>query len=67
MDQSQQPHRSYLFTVRLWEEHLGDGQAEWRGRVSHVVSGETHYFRDWPVFVALLQFMAAAARPTQSN
>jgi len=45
--------RSHLFTVRLWSEALGDGQAEWRGQVRHVASGETRYFRDWTSLAAL--------------
>jgi len=40
-------YRSHLFTVRLWAEALGDDQLEWRGKVTHVLSGETHYFREW--------------------
>ena len=39
---------SHLFTVRLWPEDLGAGQVQWRGQVQHVLSGEVHYFRDWP-------------------
>ncbi len=38
---------SYLYTVRLWPEDLGNGQLEWRGCVKYVASGEEHYFRDW--------------------
>ena len=38
---------SHLFTVRLWSEDLGDDQVEWRGQVTHVLSGEAHYFRKW--------------------
>ncbi len=48
---------SHLFTVRLWAEQLAAGQFEWRGKVTHVLSGETRYFREWP---ALLGFLAAA-------
>ena len=55
MDRSQEPNRSHLFTLRLWPEALGDGQFEWRGQVRHLASGETHYFREWPVLVAFLQ------------
>ncbi|MFL5805420.1 MAG: hypothetical protein ACJ8CR_27250 [Roseiflexaceae bacterium] len=60
MDTSQQQH-SHLFTVRLWVENLGDGQAEWRGQVQHVLSGETHYFRDWSRLIALLWAMLPPA------
>jgi|RhiMethySRZTD1v2_1073278.scaffolds.fasta_scaffold5405041_1 hypothetical protein len=56
---SQQP--THLFTVRMWLEDLGDGQTEWRGRVQHVVSGEIHYFRHWPVLIAWLKTMLAGS------
>jgi hypothetical protein len=47
--------RSHLFTVRLWLEPLGDGQAEWRGKVQHVPSGEAQYVRDWSTLKAFLE------------
>jgi len=61
VDTGQQQHQSHLFTVRLWLEDLGDGRAEWRGQVQHVLSGETHYFRDWPRLIALLRAMLPPA------
>ena len=48
------PH-SQLFTLSLWQEDLGEGVSEWRGKVRHVPSGETRYFRDWPTLIAFLQ------------
>jgi hypothetical protein len=54
MDQDQRHHRSYLFTVRLWAEEIGNSQREWRGRVQQVTSGEAYYFRDWPTLSAYL-------------
>ncbi len=45
---------SHLFTVRLWSQDLGDGRTEWRGKVQHVLSGETHYFRAWAELVERL-------------
>ncbi len=56
MEQELHPH-SHLFTLRVWEEKLGEGKAEWRGRVLEVASGETLFFRDWPGLVATLQRM----------
>lgn len=50
-----QPDPSYLFTVRVWREDLGNGHVEWRGKVQHVTSGEAYYFRDWPGLIACLQ------------
>ncbi len=47
--------RSHLFTVRIWQEQLGGGRAEWRGRVQHVTGGAARYFRDWPTLIAFIQ------------
>ena len=57
MDTRQRQPHAQLFTVRLWAEELGDGQREWRGQVQHVISGETHYFREWPTLIAWLLAM----------
>ena len=43
-----------LFTLRVWSEEVGEAQTEWRGRVQHVATGETRYFRTWE---ALVQFL----------
>jgi hypothetical protein len=55
----QPTHRpiTHLFTVRLWLEPVGEGQAEWRGKVQYVLTGEWRYFRDWPSLVACLNAM----------
>lgn len=53
------PHQSVLFTARLWREQLND-HWEWRGKVQHVMSGETRYFRDWSGLVAAVQEILAA-------
>lgn len=47
--------RPQLFTVRVWQEDLGEGRVEWRGKVQHVASGEAHYFRDWETLIEYLQ------------
>ncbi len=69
----QHPH-SHRFTLRIWEEALGEGKAEWRGRVQEIDSGETAFFRDWPGLIATLTRMtggpasvekAAAAGPNE--
>ena len=46
--------RSHLFTLRVWREELDAGRWEWRGKVQHVTSGETQYFRTWAGLVARL-------------
>ena len=57
VENGQPQHQSQLFTVRLWTEDLGDGRTEWRGKVQHVISGEAHYFREWPTLIAWLVAM----------
>lgn len=54
-------HSSQLFTLRLWREELGNGEAEWRGRVQHVTSGEVCYFRKWPTLIDFLQLVLSAS------
>jgi hypothetical protein len=43
-----------VFTLRVWSEAVGQDQTEWRGRVQHVASGETRYFRTWDALVEFL-------------
>jgi hypothetical protein len=50
-----QQSQSHLFTVRLWREELGGNQTELRGRVQHVISGETLAFREWVVLLSFLE------------
>lgn len=50
----QRTYGSHLFTVRLWNEVVSENCTEWRGKVQHVLSGEMHYFRDWPTLIAFL-------------
>jgi hypothetical protein len=47
MDDNLSSTASHLFTLRVWLEALGDDQSEWRGQVTYVLTGETHYFRQW--------------------
>jgi hypothetical protein len=51
------PSRSHLFMVRVWQENLGDGKTEWRGKLQCVASGEARYFRDWQTLIASLELM----------
>jgi hypothetical protein len=46
---------SYLFTVKVWREPLGEGQTEIRYQAQHVLSGETRGFRDGTLLIAFLQ------------
>ena len=46
---------SHLYTVRLWPEPVAGGEMVWHGKVTHVLSGETRYFREWSALIAYLQ------------
>ncbi len=61
--------RSHLFTLRLWQEAVGDGESDWRGKIQHVISGEARYFRGWPALEAFLEEVAgnADAKAPQPN
>ncbi len=52
-----QQQSTELFVVRVWREPQSEGSFEWRGRVQHMVSGETRYFRDWQALVTFLDAM----------
>lgn len=49
------PYPSHLFTLRLWKEPLGDGLAELRFQVHHVLTGENRIFRDEVQLVTYLR------------
>lgn len=58
---SQEPYpRTHLFTLRLWVEPVGCGQGEVRVRVTHLLSGETRYFRTWSDVAAFMLSIAGA-------
>lgn len=63
LDRPYQRPRSHLFTVRVWEEQVGNGQIEWRGKVQLVTSGEVRYFRQWAALVPLLVTMLSESQP----
>jgi hypothetical protein len=46
---------SHQFTVRLWSEPRADQPTIWRGRVTHVLTRETRYFREWQALIHFLQ------------
>jgi hypothetical protein len=56
-----------LFLIRVWSEPLGNGKAEWRGKLQCITSGETRYFRDLQRMVVDLQAMLGeAGSPAES-
>ena len=52
-----QPVSSHLFTLRLWPAPRAGGGTAWRGQVTHVLSGETRYFREWARLIGFLAEM----------
>ena len=51
---SPQADQSQLFVLRLWREDATEASPEYRGRVQHVLSGETHHFRTWTMLIEFL-------------
>jgi len=50
----QNDKHSQLFTLRVWPEEISTGHIEWRGKIQHVVDGETLYFHDWEAMISFL-------------
>ncbi len=63
------PHpRSHLFTVRVWQEEVDQEQAEWRGKVHLITTGNLRYFQRWEGLVPLLLAMLAEVEtPSEHN
>jgi len=38
--------RTYLFSVRIWAEDLGEGEREWLGKVEYMPRRGARYFRE---------------------
>ena len=54
-----------LFTVRLWQEALGGGRVEWRGRAQDIATGASAYFRDLPGLIPVLARLLEAPDPAE--
>jgi hypothetical protein len=54
--------RNHLFTVHVWQEQINVDQAEWRGKVCLLASGEVRYFRGWPALAPLCMTMLAESQ-----
>lgn len=57
MSDSSPPRSPLVFTIRLWQEQIDAENAEWRGEVKNIASGEIRYFRDWQSLARLLPRM----------
>ncbi len=49
------PVPPHLFTLRLWVEPVGEHASEWRGKIQHIQTGETRYFRSWEDLVQFVE------------
>jgi hypothetical protein len=61
MSDQAQSHPSHLFTLRVWLQDVDEETQEWRGRIHHVESGQTRYFRDWSALIPVLLTMLRQA------
>lgn len=61
MEKPSKQSQAHLFTVQLWLEELGNGQAEWRGQVKNVANGDECYFREWSAVGGLIRAMLPTA------
>lgn len=61
----EQGSSSHLFTLRVWPELDEDGEIRWRGKLRHIPSDTTHYFRDWAALVPLM--LAMLREPTRAT
>jgi hypothetical protein len=54
-------YRSEYFVIRLWREEVPP-DAEWRGRMQHVTSGEVRFFHNWDTFIGGLTELTSQIR-----
>ena len=47
--------RAQMFTLRVWVEDVGNGRTEIRGALKHLLTGETHHFREWSTLIRHLE------------
>ncbi len=58
--------RAHLLMLRVWQEDLGEGKTEWRGKLQSVADGESRYFRNWAGLVAALEEMMQQPEKSQA-
>ncbi len=81
MNEKREGSQSQMFTLRVWVEDVGNACAErqpevasrssrfeYRGTLKHVLTGETHHFRDWTTLTQLIETsMTTAQKLKQTN
>jgi hypothetical protein len=67
MEASKERSRSYLYLLRLWSEDESNLQGEWRARIQHIFSGETHTFQACPQIVDVLLKLSGGEESGQAE
>ncbi len=57
---SRQSDSSQLFIVRVWNAN-NEGTDRWRGRIQHVLRGESYSFTGWSQLMSCLEAMLRSA------
>ena len=60
-------HPICLFTLRLWEESLGDNRSEWRAEIRHLQTGDVRFFRRWDELEVIVDEMMLRASDALSD
>ncbi len=58
---------SHFFTLRVWSEVDQDDIIHWRGKLRHIPSDTTYYFRDWAALIPLLLSVLRQYPPDDQN
>ena len=64
MNAPEEKSYTQMFAMRVWAEEVENGRFEIRGTLKHVLSGETHHFRD---LAALNQLIEHAVKPKEAQ
>ncbi|NCC32179.1 MAG: hypothetical protein EOM24_09170 [Chloroflexia bacterium] len=59
MHKAEAGHIRHSLLIRLWREETAGGEAEWRGQIQHLRSGEVHYVRGLHALTQIVQTMIA--------
>ncbi|KAA3664734.1 MAG: hypothetical protein DWQ04_04225 [Chloroflexi bacterium] len=52
----------FSFVIKIWieEESIVSGNESWRGRITHIPSGDEKYFRDLSIIVPIIKSYISA-------
>ena len=63
----EQTSNSQFFTLRVWPEVDEEGNVHWRGKLRHIPSETTFYFREWAELIPLLLSILRQYPPADSD